>query len=250
VRDTGIGIPREQLARIFEPFVQVVSGHTRSNDGSGLGLAISRRLARLMRGDITVRSEVGRGSTFTLWLPYAEPEQREEPSGGDEIAAVPAHSRGLAEIGEILMRELQRLLDAFVARLRAECPSPHAAGLKFSQLADHVASYLADLAGLLIALEEAAGQPTGVLVDAAEIHRVVAVRHGAQRARLGWSADAIRCEYQLLHEEIERVVREQCTTSAPAAIDGALAVTGRLIRQAERLSTLTMTRALAPRSGS
>src|SRR5947209_7814519 len=69
VTDSGIGIPAEQLSSIFDPFHQVERGHTRPNDGSGLGLTISRRLARLMKGDLTVRSEVGIGSTFTLWLP-------------------------------------------------------------------------------------------------------------------------------------------------------------------------------------
>jgi PAS domain S-box-containing protein len=246
VRDTGIGIPAEQLARIFEPFVQVVSGHTRSNDGSGLGLAISRRLARLMHGDITVRSTVGEGSTFVLWLPYAEPEPQEGSSRDGASSVASAHPHGFAGIGEILLRELPSLLEAFVARLRAECPTAAAADLRFSQLADHVASYLADVAGLLIALEEAGGQPSSALGDATEIHRVVAVRHGSQRARLGWTVDAIRCEYRILREEIERAVRERGAAPAAAAVDGALAVVGRLIGQAERLSVRTLARITGP----
>ena len=69
VRDTGIGIPSDRLASIFEPFVQVDSGHARGAEGSGLGLAISRDLARGMGGDLGARSELGAGSTFTLTLP-------------------------------------------------------------------------------------------------------------------------------------------------------------------------------------
>jgi signal transduction histidine kinase len=69
VTDSGIGIPAAQLGPIFEPFVQVDDGHTRARDGSGLGLTIGRSLARLMKGDLTVESEPGRGSTFSLWLP-------------------------------------------------------------------------------------------------------------------------------------------------------------------------------------
>ena len=69
IRDTGIGIPAEMLDRIFEPFVQVRSDLTRLSEGTGLGLAISRALARGMNGDVTVRSEAGEGSTFTLILP-------------------------------------------------------------------------------------------------------------------------------------------------------------------------------------
>ena len=71
VIDTGIGIAPAQLACIFDPFVQVDGSHTREQDGSGLGLTIGRSLARLMKGDLTVESEPGKGSTFTLWLPGA-----------------------------------------------------------------------------------------------------------------------------------------------------------------------------------
>jgi PAS domain S-box-containing protein len=69
VRDTGPGIAPENLERIFEPFTQVDASHTRVASGTGLGLAICRRLARLLGGDVLVRSEPGAGSTFTLQLP-------------------------------------------------------------------------------------------------------------------------------------------------------------------------------------
>jgi PAS domain S-box-containing protein len=72
VRDTGRGIPREQLQRVFDPFVQVERHLTpASQQGVGLGLAISRDLARAMRGELSAVSEVGVGSTFTLVLPRA-----------------------------------------------------------------------------------------------------------------------------------------------------------------------------------
>ena len=69
ISDTGRGIPPEQLERVFQPFVQVDGGLTRTQDGVGLGLAISRDLARGMGGDLTVVSEPGRGSMFTLTIP-------------------------------------------------------------------------------------------------------------------------------------------------------------------------------------
>jgi PAS domain S-box-containing protein len=76
VRDTGRGIAPEQQARIFDPFVQVDRHLTaESQQGVGLGLAISRDLARGMGGDLGVESEVGKGSTFTLWLPVKPGEE-------------------------------------------------------------------------------------------------------------------------------------------------------------------------------
>ncbi len=68
VADTGVGMPPEALDSIFEAFVQADTSVTRKFGGTGLGLDISRRFARLMGGDITVTSEVGRGSTFTVRL--------------------------------------------------------------------------------------------------------------------------------------------------------------------------------------
>jgi PAS domain S-box-containing protein len=71
VRDTGIGIPDDQLDRIFEPFVQVRADLTRTAEGTGLGLAISRDLARGMGGDLAAQSRLGEGSVFRLTLPVA-----------------------------------------------------------------------------------------------------------------------------------------------------------------------------------
>ncbi len=79
VRDTGIGIADEHLEAIFQPFVQVDEGRTRREEGTGLGLAIGRSLSRGMGGDLTVESDPGTGSVFTLRLPaaVAAPVQRD-----------------------------------------------------------------------------------------------------------------------------------------------------------------------------
>ncbi len=69
VSDTGIGITPEQLATLFDPFVQGDASSTRQFSGTGLGLALSSRLARLLEGTITVETEPGKGSTFIVTLP-------------------------------------------------------------------------------------------------------------------------------------------------------------------------------------
>ncbi|MBI1274328.1 MAG: response regulator [Alphaproteobacteria bacterium] len=79
IEDTGIGIPEDKIAGLFEKFMQVESGSTRSRQGTGLGLAISRNLVQLMSGNITVSSTPGKGTVFAITIPLpdaGEPEQK------------------------------------------------------------------------------------------------------------------------------------------------------------------------------
>jgi len=69
VADTGIGMTAEQQAKLFEEFTQADSSTARQYGGTGLGLAITRKLARMMGGDVTVKSQPGKGSVFTVRLP-------------------------------------------------------------------------------------------------------------------------------------------------------------------------------------
>jgi signal transduction histidine kinase len=69
VSDTGLGIAREDLGRLFQPFTQLHTGLTRRYGGTGLGLYISRRLAELLGGRVEVASEPGHGATFSLLIP-------------------------------------------------------------------------------------------------------------------------------------------------------------------------------------
>src|SRR5262249_24431648 len=131
VADDGVGVKTEQRAEIFEPFVQGESGNTRTRGGSGVGLAISRRLARLMNGDITVSSEAGHGASFTLWL----------PSAGEPVAGTTAEQQGLnrkappgdpvmlAQVGRLLAADALALGQALAVRLRTDDRFPPSGGL-------------------------------------------------------------------------------------------------------------------------
>jgi PAS domain S-box-containing protein len=109
VRDTGIGIAPEDLTRLFRPFSQLDSRLSRQHEGTGLGLALVRRLAELHGGSVTVESELGKGSAFTITLPSHQlsqegavahqqaPAARAPGRDGMVTALVVEDSRGAAE---------------------------------------------------------------------------------------------------------------------------------------------------------
>jgi signal transduction histidine kinase/CheY-like chemotaxis protein len=100
VSDTGIGLTQEQLGRLFQAFTQADASTSRKYGGTGLGLVISRRFCQMMGGDVTVTSEYGKGSTFTVRLPRAV--------GGEAIPAAPAVAAG---------REAPAVVDATAAKV-------------------------------------------------------------------------------------------------------------------------------------
>jgi signal transduction histidine kinase len=105
ITDSGIGIEPEYLERIFDPFWQVEQKATRRAGGTGLGLSVSRRLARLLGGEIVVASEVGRGSVFTVILPTTNPPEVADQRTGHAVAdraTAPANpsSAGVARLAK------------------------------------------------------------------------------------------------------------------------------------------------------
>src|SRR5205085_12648634 len=94
VEDTGRGIASEELEQLFEPFYQSESGK-RSAEGTGLGLALSRNLARLMNGDITVESTLGRGSKFLVDIALPETAVQVEAPDQLRVESLAPEHRGL-----------------------------------------------------------------------------------------------------------------------------------------------------------
>jgi hypothetical protein len=236
VEDTGVGIPPGRLEAIFEPFIQADMSLTRPHGGTGLGLAISRRLARMMHGDVTVRSELDVGSTFFLWLPASPVESLE--SGGveghgpgvattapappamrvtapDAIAADARTARPLRHVADALLAEIERVLHAYVTRLRSDPAVPSARAMAEAEIEDHLASFLADVAAALSLVDVSAGSPNAAIRDATAIQRVVAERHGAQRARLGWAESELRREFEILREELGAALRRRAPSDLP-----------------------------------
>jgi CheY-like chemotaxis protein/anti-sigma regulatory factor (Ser/Thr protein kinase) len=108
VGDTGIGMTSEQIAKLFQPFTQADASTTRKYGGTGLGLAISRTLCQKMGGDVTVESEIGKGSVFIVRLP-ASLEAAEVPA-----AAGPTPTR--ADVPTVLVVDDDRLVRNLLER--------------------------------------------------------------------------------------------------------------------------------------
>ncbi|MEZ4379916.1 MAG: ATP-binding protein [Nannocystaceae bacterium] len=104
VRDSGIGMAPEQLAKLFDAFSQIDSELGRRHVGSGLGLTITRRLARKLGGDIQVHSEVGAGTSFMIRLPIRYQRASDSTTWGRSLAAAIEKSSSSLRIGDIQRR--------------------------------------------------------------------------------------------------------------------------------------------------
>lgn len=118
VKDTGPGIRKDDLARLFEPFSQVDEGRPKQGgqqEGTGLGLVITRRLCRLLGGDVVVETAVGKGSTFTMQLPVEVTPGYFATKGKEQAVGIPAVPPSMGE--EILMKPVSdEMLVAAISR--------------------------------------------------------------------------------------------------------------------------------------
>ena len=251
VVDTGVGIPTDQMGRIFEPFTQVernASPYTRPADGTGLGLTISRRLARLMGGDLTFESREGEGSTFTLWLPLHERRAKargpvtrakgQALSDAEPLALTndPGRRSDLARVGEAFVAEVVPILRIWTSRLRTEKPFPDVERLTDAELEDHAATFLTDVALALRILDGDTDEPSASMRDGTAIMKLIGERHGAQRARLGWPESALVRELALLAEEVDEAIGRIGKHFSPVTIEHARRVVARLLEQSARVS--------------
>jgi PAS domain S-box-containing protein len=230
VADTGIGIAPDEIDQVFRPFEQVDKGHTRKQGGSGLGLTISRRLARLMGGDLMVESELDVGSTFTLWLPTEVPDS---DTHHDVLLETLAETsmEGVAA-GKMLDGEIDEILRVYRRRLRMDPVIPVADHVREADLEGHTPTLLAMIAQDLTAMEKGASEH--LLRDAARMQCTAAELHGGQRGRQGWDEAAIRREYLILREELDRAMRRKLPKTGDH--QQVLELLAAMLERAERVS--------------
>ena len=143
------------------------------------------------------------------------------------------------------MQEIEQIIDSFVERVRKDPAMPTAPSLKYSQIADHVGAMLADIAAALVTLEDSGGAPTMLLTDAADLQRFIADRHGVQRARLGWTTDALARQHVILREETDSAIRRHLPDpEVPGAVDEALGIVHRYLELAAETSRRGLEREL------
>ncbi|MEM8743021.1 MAG: ATP-binding protein [Pseudomonadota bacterium] len=157
VRDTGVGLSPEDAETIFDEFEQADSGRTKRHGGTGLGLAISKRLVSMMGGEISVASDLGRGSVFTALIPLKPSKDTESLRNAWNP---PAATRALV----ISEGELEaQAIEALLARSGCDvvCAKPHEAGVEIWSAADKGAAFDAVIMDM-----SAPGESAGLLAQA------------------------------------------------------------------------------------
>jgi hypothetical protein len=160
-----------------------------------------------MGGEITVQSKVGEGSTFTLWLRAAAASDQPTPADlatPEEKAGVDAQE--VHHLAAELLRETQTITETYVQRLRDDGSVPDLSAVSEAYIRDHADTVLAEIVTAAKLLAETKGRPNDLLRDGAEIQRLLAELHGAQRFRLGWTEAEVAQDVDALCDELVRAI--------------------------------------------
>ena len=197
IGDTGIGIPADKTAEIFESFRQADAGTTRQFGGTGLGLAICRNLARAMGGEISVDSTVGRGSTFAVLLPL-------------EHAAAPVACQTVGQGGPgILIVDRNPISRAMLRALLA----PQAGTVAFASSAAEATGCLRAMTVAQVLIDDATIRAEADPLAALERLAAVAQAHDVRTALL-WPAAAVRETSDVLATGIDLVIAKPVSGAA------------------------------------
>ncbi|MCE9619688.1 MAG: response regulator [Planctomycetes bacterium] len=218
VTDTGMGIDDTQRQRLFKPFMQADASTTRRFGGTGLGLTISRRLARMLGGDITCRSEVGRGSVFAVEIGVGDlknarmvsalPAQAKRDAESSPGAAAPAaaHSKGAPSISVLVAEDgvdNQRLIEHHLTR----------AGMKVT-----VAGNGREAVDLATAAQRQSRAPDVILMDM-QMPVMDGYEATTKLRSQGWSGAIVAITAHAMRGDRERCVEAGCDDYLTKPID-------------------------------
>lgn len=215
-----------------------------------------------MGGALTVESTVDVGSVFTLWLPASANTDAPASVGGQttsrdaprepSVEFAPLEARpaiiaagdpslsapddGLARIGAALVADVPSIIAQWADRLSDDAQVPLARDASTPDLEDHVATFVTDIGLALRVFARGGTEPAEPMRDTTAILALIAERHGAQRARLGWSEAAVSRSIVLLGELLSEDLDRMSPDERPATITRAHRVVEQLIMQAERVS--------------
>ena len=240
MHDTGIGITAEAQARLFTPFAQADASTTRQFGGTGLGLAIAKRLARLLGGDLTVRSVPGRGSVFTLGVdpgPLDGVRLVERPA--ERIPETPPAvraQRGAPLGGRVLLAEdvpdNQRLIALYLSRAGVEV-----------EVADNGRD-----ACTLATRAAAAGSPFDAILMDMQMPVLDGYEATARLRRAGYARPIIALTAHSMEGDREKCLRAGCDdyVSKPVRAGALLETLARHLRGAARASTAPVPAGIEP----
>jgi hypothetical protein len=150
------------------------------------------------------------------------------------VATRQRHAPAPADVGEALLGESERIVASYIARLRNDEQLVSARGLPDEPLADHEVTFLADIAQCLSVVGVDGPDAKSMLDDGTAIQRLISARHGAQRARLGWSEAELRRDFEIFQDVVLEAVRRRMTRSSAPELARASELITIFVRVAER----------------